>query len=86
MSSMDNVSAKLKYVYDQAVVRKDLILHGHIGRLPRFIAEYLIAKACGDHGRFQKLAELKYTCPDIMALQQTTFQKSCIKCGENTSL
>jgi len=48
MSLMDNVSAKLKYIYNQAVVRKDLILHGHIGRLPRFIAEYLIAKACGD--------------------------------------
>jgi len=49
MSDMDNVSAKLKYIFDQAVVRKDLILHGHIGRMPRFIAEYLIAKACGDH-------------------------------------
>ncbi|MEM4521171.1 MAG: BREX system Lon protease-like protein BrxL [Candidatus Bathyarchaeia archaeon] len=48
MSNMDNVSAKLKYIYDQAVVKKDLILHGHIGRLPRFIAEYLIAKVCGD--------------------------------------
>jgi ATP-dependent Lon protease len=48
MSNMDNVSSKLKYIYDQAVVRKDLILHGHIGRMPRFIAEYLIAKACGD--------------------------------------
>jgi len=48
MSNIDNVSSKLKYIYDQAVVRKDLILHGHIGRMPRFIAEYLIAKACGD--------------------------------------
>jgi len=46
---MDNVSAKLKYIFDQAVVKKDLILYGHIGRIPRFIAEYLIARACGDH-------------------------------------
>ncbi|RLG51696.1 MAG: BREX system Lon protease-like protein BrxL [Thermoproteota archaeon] len=49
MVDIDNVSAKLKYIYDQAVVRKDLILHGQIGRMPRFISEYLIAKACGDH-------------------------------------
>ena len=48
MTSMDDVSARLKYIYGPAVVRKDLILHGHIGRLPRFIAEFLIAKACGD--------------------------------------
>ena len=48
MSSMDDVSSRLKYIFDDAVVRKDLILHGHIGRLPRFIAEYLIATVCGD--------------------------------------
>lgn len=30
------------------MVKKDLILHDHIGRLPRFIAEYLIARVCGD--------------------------------------
>jgi len=45
---MDDVSSRLKYIFGQAAVKKDLILHGHIGRLPRFIAEYLIAKACGD--------------------------------------
>jgi ATP-dependent Lon protease len=49
MSSIDNASSKLKYIFGRAVVRKDLILHGHIGRLPRFIAEYLIAEACGDN-------------------------------------
>ena len=48
MSSMDDVSSRLKYIFEDAVVRKDLILHGHIGRLPRFIAEYLIATVCGD--------------------------------------
>jgi len=48
MSSIDAVSSKLKDVFGDAVVKKDLTLYGHIGRLPRFIAEYLIASICGD--------------------------------------
>ncbi|MEM4004244.1 MAG: BREX system Lon protease-like protein BrxL [Desulfurococcaceae archaeon] len=48
MSDMDRVSSKLKNVFGEAAVRKDLMLYGHIGRLPRFIAEYLIASICGD--------------------------------------
>jgi len=48
MSSIDEVSSRLKAVYGDAVVRKDLVLHGHIGRIPRFIAEYLIALTCKD--------------------------------------
>jgi predicted ATP-dependent Lon-type protease len=48
VSSGDAVSSKLKNVFGDAVVKKDLTLYGHIGRLPRFIAEYLIANVCGD--------------------------------------
>lgn len=48
MSKIDAVSSKLKNIFEDAVVKKDLILYGHIGRLPRFIAEYLIANICGD--------------------------------------
>jgi ATP-dependent Lon protease len=48
VSSFDAVSSKLKNVFGDAVVKKDLTLYGHIGRLPRFIAEYLIANVCGD--------------------------------------
>jgi len=48
VNNMDAISAKLKSVFGDAVVRKDLILYSHIGRLPRFIAEYLIASICGD--------------------------------------
>ena len=48
MADMDKVSSKLKNVFGDAVVKKDLMLYGHIGRLPRFIAEYLIAAVCGD--------------------------------------
>lgn len=48
VTDMDKVSSKLKNVFGDAVVKKDLMLYGHIGRLPRFIAEYLIAAVCGD--------------------------------------
>ena len=48
MADMDKVSSKLKNVFADAVVKKDLMLYGHIGRLPRFIAEYLIGTVCGD--------------------------------------
>jgi len=48
VSKIDAVSSKLKNIFEDAVVKKDLILYGHIGRLPRFIAEYLIANICGD--------------------------------------
>jgi len=58
---MDLTSAKLKNVFGDAVVRKDIIRYGHIGRLPRFIAEYLIASICGDRFDekcFKKVSEI----------------------------
>jgi ATP-dependent Lon protease len=45
---MDEVSSRLKYIFGAAAVRKDLSLYGHIGRMPRFIAEYLISLICRD--------------------------------------
>jgi ATP-dependent Lon protease len=40
---MDELNDKLKYVFGDVVVRKDIVLYQEVARLPRFISEYLIS-------------------------------------------
>lgn len=40
---MDELNAKLRYVFGDVVVRKDAVLYQEVARLPRFISEYLIS-------------------------------------------
>jgi len=40
---MDELNAKLKYVFGDVVVKKDAVLYQEVVRLPRFISEYLIS-------------------------------------------
>jgi predicted ATP-dependent Lon-type protease len=40
---MDELNAKLRYVFGDVVVRKDVVLYQEVARLPRFISEYLIS-------------------------------------------
>lgn len=40
---MDELNAKLKYVFSDVVVKKDVVLYQEVARLPRFISEYLIS-------------------------------------------
>ena len=40
---MDELNAKLRYVFGDVVVRKDIVLYQEVARLPRFISEYLIS-------------------------------------------
>ncbi len=44
MGRMDELNAKLKYVFGDVVVRKDVVLYQEVARLPRFISEYLISE------------------------------------------
>jgi len=43
MSKMDELNAKLRYVFGDVVVRKNVVLYQEVARLPRFISEYLIS-------------------------------------------
>jgi len=43
MGGMDELNAKLRYVFGDVVVRKDVVLYQEVARLPRFISEYLIS-------------------------------------------
>jgi predicted ATP-dependent Lon-type protease len=40
---MDELNVKLRYVFGDVVVRKDVVLYQEVARLPRFISEYLIS-------------------------------------------
>ena len=40
---MDELNVKLRYVFGDVVVRKDIVLHQEVARLPRFISEHLIS-------------------------------------------
>jgi len=40
---MDELNAKLRYVFGDVVVRKDVVLYQEVARLPRSISEYLIS-------------------------------------------
>jgi len=62
---MDELNAKLKYVFSDVVVRKDVVLYQKVARLPRFISEYLISslgKEKPDREDLAKVANLISSC------------------------
>ncbi|MGC8832358.1 MAG: BREX system Lon protease-like protein BrxL [Thermoproteota archaeon] len=62
---MDELNAKLKYVFGDVVVRKDLVLYQEVARLPRFISEYLVSslgKERPERGDLARVADLVSRC------------------------
>lgn len=62
---MDEVNAKLKYVFGDVVVRKDVVLYQEVARLPRFISEYLISslgKEAPEREDLRKIANMVSRC------------------------
>ena len=62
---MDELNAKLKYVFGDVVVRKDVVLYQEVARLPRFISEYLISslgKERPSREDLEKIADLVFRC------------------------
>jgi predicted ATP-dependent Lon-type protease len=65
MGRMDELNAKLRYVFGDVIVRKDLVLYQEVARLPRFISEYLVSslgKEKPDREDLGKIAGLVYRC------------------------
>jgi ATP-dependent Lon protease len=62
---MDELNAKLKYVFGDVVVRKDVVLYQEVARLPRFISEYLISSLGRERPSrddLEKIADLVSRC------------------------
>jgi predicted ATP-dependent Lon-type protease len=62
---MDELNAKLKYVFGDVVVRKDVVLYQEVARLPRFISEYLVSslgKERPSREDLEKIADLVFRC------------------------
>jgi ATP-dependent Lon protease len=62
---MDELNAKLRYVFGDVVVRKDVVLYQEVARLPRFISEYLISslgKERPTREDLEKIADLVFRC------------------------
>ena len=65
MGRMDELDAKLRYVFGDVVVRKDVVLYQEVARLPRFISEYLIAslgKEVPSREDLERISELVSKC------------------------
>ena len=65
MGGMDELDAKLRYVFGDVVVRKDVVLYQEVARLPRFISEYLISslgKERPSREDLEKIGELVSRC------------------------
>jgi ATP-dependent Lon protease len=65
MGGMEELNAKLRYVFGDVIVRKDVVLYQEVARLPRFISEYLISslgREKPDRGDLDKIAGLVYKC------------------------
>jgi ATP-dependent Lon protease len=62
---MDELNAKLKYIFGDVVVKKDVVLYQEVARLPRFISEYLISslgKEKPSREDLEKIADLVSRC------------------------
>jgi ATP-dependent Lon protease len=62
---MDELNAKLRYVFGDVVVRKDVVLYQEVARLPRFISEYLISslgKEKPDREDLEKISRVISEC------------------------
>ncbi len=62
---MDELNAKLRYVFGDVVVRKDVVLYQEVARLPRFISEYLISslgKDRPDREDLEKISKVVSEC------------------------
>jgi ATP-dependent Lon protease len=62
---MDELNAKLKYIFGDVVVKKDVVLYQEVARLPRFISEYLISslgKEKPSKEDLEKIADLVSRC------------------------
>jgi predicted ATP-dependent Lon-type protease len=65
MGKIDEMDAKLRYVFGDVIVRKDIVLYQEVSRLPRFISEYLISslgKEKPSKEDLEKIANLVYRC------------------------
>jgi ATP-dependent Lon protease len=65
MGKIDEIDAKLRYVFGDVIVRKDIVLYQEVSRLPRFISEYLISslgKEKPSKEDLEKIANLVYRC------------------------
>jgi ATP-dependent Lon protease len=65
MGKIDEIDAKLRYVFGDVIVRKDIVLYQEVSRLPRFISEYLISslgKEKPSKEDLEKMANLVYRC------------------------
>lgn len=62
---MDELNAKLRYVFGDVVVRKDVVLYQEVARLPRFISEYLISsigKEKPERSDLEKISRVVLDC------------------------
>jgi ATP-dependent Lon protease len=62
---MDELNVKLRYVFGDVVVRKDVVLYQEVARLPRFISEYLISslgKEKPDREDLEKISRVISEC------------------------
>jgi ATP-dependent Lon protease len=65
MGRMDDLNSKLRYIFGDVTVRKDVVLYQEVSRLPRFISEYLISslgREKPERKDLERIADLVHRC------------------------